>query len=336
MRRARRTRTWSGLFSLLCIGLLGTTLGCSDLYWVCDPPDDARLDRLPQKLSQTGLFSDLEGEQLAPGVSAYRPSYALWSDGAAKRRWLWLPEGERIDSSDPDDWSFPVGTKFWKEFTRDGVRVETRLLQRWGPSQADWSGVAYVWNDDQSDAVLATYGAMNARGTAHDVPAASECMACHGGTKSIVLGFSAIQLAHIPEPDELDLSALQDADLLSDPITPAPEIPGTAVERDALGYLHANCGHCHNQERPARAGARCFDPDNELDFRLRVGSLGSVTDTPTRKTIEEVVKPGAPSDSKLIHLMEGRGMFRQMPPLATEKVDSEAVEMLRQFVKGLR
>jgi hypothetical protein len=122
---------------------------------------------------------------------------------------------------------------------------------------------------------------------------------------------------------------------VSDPVTPAPEIPGNDVERDALGYLHANCAHCHNQDRPARHGARCFDPDNDLDFKLRVGALGSVAQTPTRKTIGDVVKAGAPRDSRLIELMANRGLFKQMPPLATEKVDRAAVALLESFVEGL-
>jgi hypothetical protein len=303
---------------------------------VCDAPDEARLGQLPQRLSETGLFSDVEKERLAPGVSAYEPSFALWSDGAQKRRWVWLPGGQHIDTSDADDWSFPVGTKFWKEFTRDGVRVETRLLERWGEGQGQWTGVAYLWNADQTDAALAAYGAQNAAGTPHDVPAASECMACHGGTKSVVLGFSALQLAHEAKPNELDLDALEAAGLLRPAVTAAPQIPGSDLERAALGYLHANCGHCHNSRRPQRHGARCFDPDNELDFRLRVDSLESVSETPTLASVGDAVKPGNPGDSRLIELISSRGMFKQMPPLATERVDSEAVALLSDFVRGLK
>src|SRR5687767_4958187 len=76
-----------------------------------------------ESLGSTGLFSDLATEQLSPGVRAYRPRYELWSDGAEKRRWILLPEGERIDTSNMDDWVFPVGTKLWKEFSRDGTRA---------------------------------------------------------------------------------------------------------------------------------------------------------------------------------------------------------------------
>src|SRR5262245_30688341 len=98
--------------------------------WVCDERDRALVSRAPEHLSETGLFADVARESLAPDIIAYAPRFQLWSDGADKRRWLWLPPGARIDTSDMDSWVFPVGTKFWKEFTRDGVRVETRLLEK--------------------------------------------------------------------------------------------------------------------------------------------------------------------------------------------------------------
>src|SRR5688572_31053294 len=61
----------------------------------------------------------------------------LWADGATKRRWLFLPDGAQIDSADPDHWRFPAGTRLWKEFTRDGVRVETRIMHKTGDGDAD-------------------------------------------------------------------------------------------------------------------------------------------------------------------------------------------------------
>ena len=38
-----------------------------------------------------------------------------------------------IDGTDEMAWTFPVGTKFWKEFSVGGVRIETRLLEKRGP-----------------------------------------------------------------------------------------------------------------------------------------------------------------------------------------------------------
>jgi hypothetical protein len=321
--------------TVLLFGVVLGTFACGARYWVCDELESAELAALPERLSQTGLFTATFPEQLGPGVLAYRPEFELWSDGATKRRWLWLPEGTTIDGTNPDDWSFPVGSKFWKEFTRAGVRVETRLLTRWGAGEGEWAGAAYIWSSDQSEASIAPYGAVDVMGTLHDVPAANECVACHGGRRSHILGVSAIQLAHAAQPGELALDDLNQARLLSPPIEATVAVPGTPNERAALGYLHANCGHCHNQQRPARAGARCFDPDDRLDFWLTLDALDSVADTPVLRSGEEVLAPGDPDDSRVIDLVSRRGFLRQMPPLASERVDRDGLELLRTFVAGL-
>jgi hypothetical protein len=80
----------------------------------------------PQTLQETGLYSDFETLEVDPDHLAFSPQYPLWTDGAGKRRWISLPPGTTIDGSDPDAWRFPVGTRFWKEFSFNGQRVETR------------------------------------------------------------------------------------------------------------------------------------------------------------------------------------------------------------------
>jgi len=148
-------------------------------------------------------------------------------------------------------------------------------------------------------------------GTAHDVPAASECRACHGGRKSFVLGYSAVQLGYAA-------------------------LPGSETDRRALGYLHANCGHCHNQDRPAAASSRCYNPENELDFWLRSSRLHSVTDTPAYQSGRGVAfEPGAPDESRMIELMSDRGFLRQMPPLGTEAVDDHGLAKVRSWIASL-
>src|SRR5687767_12241274 len=137
-------------------------------YRLCDPVDDAAVGELPERLSATGLFAGQEAESLAPDVRSFRPRFELWSDGASKRRWIWLPPGTRIDSSEMDAWQFPVGTKLWKEFTRDAVRVETRLLER---RPSGWIGLAYLWQNEGRDATAAPFGAIDPLGTSHNVPA---------------------------------------------------------------------------------------------------------------------------------------------------------------------
>jgi hypothetical protein len=309
----------------------GALLSCQP-YRACDPVDEAAVGDLPTLLSRTGLYVSEAPGSIAPGVRSFRPRFELWSDGASKQRWIGLPPGTRIDTSDMDSWQFPVGTQVWKEFTRAGIRVETRLLQR---LPGGWIGAAYLWHEDGSDATAAPYGAIDALGTSHDVPASNECDACHAGRASHVLGFSAVQLAQPTEPDGLDLDELIRLDLVSHVPAAMPRVPGNATEQAALGYLHANCSHCHNASRPKRAGSRCFDPEDDIDFLLRAEERPTASETAAYRTTADVIEAGKPSSSRMIELVNQRSRFSQMPPLASEVVDVTAVRLLSRWIEEM-
>jgi len=308
-----------------------------------DAPTDARIGAPPlRRLSSTGLYSDFDARVIAPGLIEFTPRYALWSDGARKRRWLSLPTGSTIDTSDPAHWRFPVGTRVWKEFSApDGRLLETRLIERVSDSGDDevdyWMG-AFVWLDDESDAIYREEGAEDVRGTAHDVPAAIRCPTCHYGEPGHLLGVSTLQLSGAGEGARLAELAY-DGRLGAAP--PAEyTVPGDDVTRAALGYLHANCGHCHNQ----RGAARPY-----VDMTLQ---LDLVATTPEDTTIWQNtvgvplfsfqdpgytvrVAPGDPAASALLHRMMVRGPRQQMPPIATEVVDDTGVAAVRQWIGSL-
>src|SRR5262249_11371635 len=138
-------------------------------------------------------------------------------------------------------------------------RVETRMYWKQGPTDADWYQVAYVWNAAQDMAVATPLGEMNANGTQHDVPSRSDCRKCHDRVGGRILGFSALQL-DVPAASTgvgapaIDLDYLVGHGLLTNPPTKTgvagPYFPlwpdATPEASAALGYLHANCGHCHN------------------------------------------------------------------------------------------
>jgi hypothetical protein len=350
-----RERFWPSILLALVLLLSGCS-GCAS-YRRCNAPPPPVLAALPARLSATGLFADAGQGALGAGVRAYEPAFALWSDGAQKRRWLSLPEGARIDSSDPDDWSFPTGTKFWKEFSFAGRRIETRLLVKTGPADRDWAGGAYVWDAEQHDATLAPAGLKDAHGLGYDVPSAADCGGCHDGRKSRVLGFSAVQLSKRGLP--LTLADLEregrlsqaiptpavpgDPVTLKDPVIPGAlehgaVIPGGDVERRALGYLHANCGHCHNRARPPRGdGPRCYDPQRSLDFWLPSAPPADAGQMPAVTTsVPRFVTPGEPDASRLLALVSRRGGFLHMPPLGSRRVDDEGVAALRAWIEGMR
>jgi hypothetical protein len=296
----------------------------------------------PDRLSSTGLYADVASGRLADGVRAFRPQFELWSDGASKRRWFSLPPGTQIDTSNMDGWRFPVGTKLWKEFSRDGVRVETRLLRKDGPGPQEWTRIAYVWSDDQSDATAVPDGRVAVHGTSHDVPDTVACRSCHGGASDGVIGFSAIQLDH--DLGDVTLSTLVADGLLTQAPSGKLGVPGNDVERAALGYLHVNCGPCHND--------RVVKPAIPLRLELATGSLASVADTPIFRTaigapsrvpqpLDEttattVIVPGDPASSLLhLRMIRREPQKGQMPPLATKLVDQAGSDAVAAWIRSL-
>jgi hypothetical protein len=279
----------------------------------------------PALLSETGLYNDTAAGELGPGVREYEPLAALWSDGATKRRWLALPPGTVIDTSDMDDWKFPVGTRVWKEFTRDGVRVETRLI--WKRGENDWPMVAFIWDPQQTEAYAAPEGQADASGTPHDVPDASKCPLCHNGRSDRLLGPTALQLSR-PGP-LLTIDTLSSEGLLSDPPAAPLALPGDAQTQTALAYLHANCGHCHN---PDALGA---DRHISVYFWQRADSLARLQDTVTYRSL--VTEKASPLwIDAVLERMSNRGGKQQMPPIATEDVDEDGLDAVRALMERLR
>jgi hypothetical protein len=73
----------------------------------------------PRLLSQTGAFSDTANLVPAPSLIPYSINVSFWSDGAAKSRWIAVPNDsapEKIRFSREGEWTFPKGTVFVKHF----------------------------------------------------------------------------------------------------------------------------------------------------------------------------------------------------------------------------
>lgn len=104
----------------------------------------------PIRLSESGLYADARARTLADGIHSFAPAHPLWADGATKTRFISIPPGTKVDTSDLNHWVFPVGTKAWKEFRVGGRVVETRLLwkEREGAGFDRWWAAAYVWAPD--------------------------------------------------------------------------------------------------------------------------------------------------------------------------------------------
>ena len=330
-----------------------TTATCGntfDLLGVPVQPDDhaGRPDPmetvLPQRLSETILYEDISSKAVHPAVQSFTPTFELWSDGATKERWVWVPECETIDSSDMDDWDLPVGTTFFKEFSVAGKRIETRILVRLGSGPRQFAMASYLWDEDESEATLVgADGLVDALGTTHDIPSKSACLRCHGsfgtggGRPSRALGFSAVQLAH--DGQGLTLDTLDSAGRLS-VASPDITIPGGRAERDALGYLHANCGHCHNDtaDRVPQVDLNLWLDADTVDVTSTNAWLTTVDQPNTLFNDQYVlgrVVPGDPDQSSLWVRMNARGTLAQMPPVGSELADAAGLAAVRTWIESL-
>jgi hypothetical protein len=292
----------------------------------------------PTRLSETGLFSDITSETLAPGVVEFTPNYELWSDGATKQRWVYLPSGARIDTYETDFWTYPVGTKLWKEFTRDGVRVETRLIHKHAEEQ--WFMSAFEWNDEGTDALAVPDGHTDARGTEHDIPDRETCRECHDGMPDRVLGFSGLQLSH--EGPGMTLDRLVEEQRLNAPPSAPLAVPGSDIEERALGYLHANCGHCHND-----GGSSDAFSEVSMVLWLRADALAQPSDTLTYTTTVgrntesasgiagQRIVPGDFESSVLYQRFVATDPELHMPPVGTEITDPSGQQIIEEWISTL-
>jgi hypothetical protein len=290
-------------------------------------------------LAETGLYSDVASGAFAANLVSFAPTHVLWSDGAEKRRWISLPADTQIDTQDMDHWVFPIGTKFFKEFSLGGVKLETRLIERYGPGRDDYWMGAFAWNAAQNDAVFVENGQADQLGTPHDAPAQKQCWSCHQGEPGRGLGFSALQLAGAGPG--IRLEALVRGDLLTvHPPRTDYHAPGEPAVAAALGYLHANCGHCHNRNGTSW-------PDTQMDLRLNIDDFSAPMTAAYRTTIGQStfsynnpmfkvrVAPHDPAASALMFRMKARGIKDQMPSLATEMVDPTGIEVITRWIESL-
>jgi hypothetical protein len=302
----------------------------------------------PGFLSETGLFS-LRGTNgdlvLMPGVREFQPRYWLWSDGANKDRYIYLPTGTQIDTSDPDHWVFPVGTKLWKSFTSGTQLVETRLIEIIGPANATRYST-YAWETATSTDAYRMDPLdpwINAAGTTHDIPNGQMCDRCHNALKDHVLGFSALQLNHTM--GGLNLETLNSEDLLTMPIPTTIGMPGPdQATKDVVGYFHANCGNCHN-DSPGLPVENIPQPQ----MYLRVSVMDQMLEDTGLYTTAVNQRITGSNELGLMYRIQGGNVMQsavhvrmnlrlnedQMPPIGTEMQDMVGLMAIDSWIMSL-
>lgn len=308
----------------------------------------------PPRLSDTGLFDRGRPGAVHDRNRPFSPQYPLWSDGAFKRRWVYLPPGSAIDATDMNDWEFPVGTRLWKEFRFGGRKIETRFL--WKAAPGKWLAGVYAWNDEQTEGLLAPEEGLAgvlelAPGRWHSIPSRLDCAACHGSSNE-PLGFNALQLSTDRDPNAIHGEPLGPAmvtlktlveerllgpagpELLADPPRIRTESPRT---RAVLGYLASNCGACHNRRGeiaanlpPLAHGDVMAAGDAVARSLIGLSTSWQVPGAPVGATV--AIDPAHPEWSAILARLRSRRPSSQMPPLGTVLPDHEAIDAVAEWI----
>jgi uncharacterized repeat protein (TIGR03806 family) len=168
---------------------------------------------MPQTLTATGAFTDLQNLTVADGFVPYEMIDPFWSDGALKKRWLAVPNNgthdtaaEQIQFSEDGTWIFPVGSVLIKHFDYPiddndpsiTQKLETRFSIK--NSNGNWTFLSYKWNATQTDADLVDMSTgEDAPVTVNEVgggtrtitwryPSTNQCLSCHNDASQGTLG----------------------------------------------------------------------------------------------------------------------------------------------------
>jgi len=357
-------------FALLALAACGDNIehGAPDGGAVedCQPPPGGAaffdLAQPPcQSLSSYRFFTDGAAQVPGEGVVPYDVNSALFSDYASKHRFLFLPAPMVYAESGVFD--LPVGSVLIKTFgyradlREDGSRerlVETRLLVH---GEEGWSGLVYVWGDDQREAHLQKAGGIvpvewidaggDARSLDYIVPNINQCVNCHvAGDGEQPIGIQARHLNRdfaYAEGTANQLSELSARGLL----TGAPADPADAprlaqwddpesgtVEERTRAWLDINCAHCHSPTGPARTSG--------LDLRAEQTepALYGVCKSPVAAGAGSGgrmygIVPGKPDDSILVYRLESVEPAVRMPELLRQTVHTESLALVREWITSI-
>ncbi|WP_455210565.1 PQQ-dependent sugar dehydrogenase [Kaarinaea lacus] len=310
------------------------------------PPEVASL------LSESGCVDPQDPTQPAAGLIPYDIISPLWSDGAEKQRFLALPNGTTIDVDSHGDFLFPYGTVLMKNFYINNTIVETRLLMR---HLAGWAGYSYEWQYDQDNnpvdaQLLTTSLTKSIEGQNWYYPSQGECLQCHTQSSNTALGPEVQQLnktIHYPSTGRSanQMDTLQHIGLFTTSLNPeiknlklyALTDNAASLEQRAKSYLHSNCAHCH---QPGE-----IDNTATMDLRYHIALVDmNVCDViPQRDdlglTAPKIIDPNGTYDAinsvLVLRMEEDSQSGLRMPQLASEVVDTQAVEILKQWIVNL-
>ena len=313
---------------------------------------------LPPMLADTGAFTNLITLAPSPGIVAYDINVPFWSDLAIKSRWVSVPDmNQAIGFNATNNWLFPTGTVWIKHFDLEltnGVpgsakRLETRFIVK----NADGVyGVTYRWGNSTSNAALVAEEGMDeqfiirnagggiVRTQVWHYPSRVECLTCHTPVGGFGLGFNTPQMNRDQDYGGSvtnQIRALSDAGYFSNTVSSIDTMIALAPITDTSAsaefrvrsYLAANCVQCH---QPGGVPIQQANWDARITTPLPGAGIvdGEVVQN-FGNTNNRVVKLRSLTNSVMYSRVANLGSYH-MPPLATSVVNTQAVQLLADWI----
>ncbi|MCW1885816.1 PQQ-dependent sugar dehydrogenase [Luteolibacter flavescens] len=309
----------------------------------------------PATLDATGLFGDVATLTPAAGMVGYDVNLPFWSDHAKKRRWFGITSPTATLGFNAEGaWDTPAGTVWVKHFDMEmqrgtpssAKRLETRVFVR---NATGAYGVSYRWNAAGTQANLVNEAgeefdlSITVNGTPTTqrwrIPSRAECMTCHSAEAGLSLSFRTRQLnlaGQIGGESGNFIQLLSDAGYLDglddSPLTlakhVAPSDTAYSLETRARAWLDVNCAYCHMDggTAPVNFDARAEVPLFSTDTVNVMPSSGVLHPN------DRLLAPGQEERSVIVHRSSARNGYTRMPPLATNVVDEEGMQLLKDWI----
>ena len=332
---------------------------------VASPSAEVNRD-FPNTLSKTGLFSSVAKHKVAPGVIPYSINAEPWMDGAVAQRYIGLPGTSTLGIYDSGNMQIGYIEGGWK-FPTDGVLMKTISLEMESGNPASlrhletqilhfnvdtWRGYSYVWNDEQTDAVLAEGGSDRAfsiidsqapggqRQQTWHFASRTECILCHTTRGGSIYGFNPAQLNRVHNygantADQLEtlkqLAVFDEVAVSPTDRLVSPYDEQADLSQRARAYLHVNCAHCH---RRGGGGTAAID----VQYQLPLAKTNLLDARPTQGTFDmhgaQVFAPGDPYRSVLFYRMSKLGRGR-MPYIGSNVVDVRGLRLMHDWISQI-
>ena len=231
----------------------------------------------------------------------------------------------------------------------DSQLLETRLLIK---KDSQWKNVSYVWNAEQTDALLSIAGKtistqfVNSYGDLQNVryrvPNINQCKECHQSQKVIEpIGPKPRNLNKSIAYQEGSMNQLmrwhQEGWIKNDfEFTTMADWNDTlaSVNDRARAYLDINCGHCHIDGGSADTTGLYLDFQENRKVHLGYYKKPIATGRASNNLKYSIV-PGKPEESILLYRMESLDPGIMMPESGRALEHKEAIELVSNWIKGL-